>query len=1115
MRRLILLALFASLASLSGCGGSTNSGGGGGGAPVGGAPIVAPPVAAPVAPPAPGAPSGGAIAPSAVSQVSAAERAALVAPYLDDKTVAIAWFDLSAINADQLLADATKSRPGVELTEQQKTQMQTFATQAKEVQALVREVNVILSMNDLARRVAPPVIFKLQPGADAKRVFSFLQNQGDLNGPVDQAAFDAQCFVQGDALIVASPGALYRYRNNVAPATVPNIEQAFTLAGNAPAQVIYVPTDDVRQQLGEFTLPPELGIDAHSLMQNISYAAVSLSPPPGFALRVEVQGRDPGAAQQVHSVLVKLFDQFRQLPGTTPQTNELIDALLPKLENDRIVFALREGDPAYQQLEAMAIAGATAGQGAGQKIISQNNLKEIGLAIHNYESATRSFPPVNQNGLSWRVHLLPYLEEQALYSQFNLNEPWDSPQNRPLVEKMPAVFKHPTAQVKEPGMTVYLAVVGENAAFPLTKALSFRDFTDGTSNTAMVVEADADRASIWTRPDDWQLNESAPVQGLGDLWGDGTALVLMVDGSVLPVMKAGDPEQFRRLMVRNDSQVIDFSTIRAPSANGGGRPGGGFPFPIPGLTGPGLGPGMNPAMGDNPLVGGEGFGIGGSQTSAPQGEVPLGQLAVTALQGDQALQTKFGNGKVTRVTGMLKGVLDTTVTFDTGVPGTDGRPISATFIIADRASQPSDLSLDRPATVEGQYESFSDNTLRFTNARWVQPGDPPPGTIIPGQDPEFIAAAKEAFADGRNGDAFKYLYAEALAGPDQHKLRGSLRWAPGLKRPVLAIRWGLAVEYTAPRGYTGGPAPIGRVIQNPGNSGNNGPDPSAPQEGADPQSVIDYYSSEIGTKMLEGMQTRREQGQFGEILNTITQADDPNNNNNINNRGGAPYNQPQHDPAAIAARALAGKPFPIAPGLVFLGVGKQADLLKKAKENDLDAVILVDVGVSPTRTVIINSTRLMLLNGATGKSLYASTPLKATVVETQREQGRGENLVSDLIEKFFAAVDEQFTLSELPAGLNQTNVTAQVQRLTASPPPNPLETLLEVAFWREQDLITDETAKAAYVAILGPDGAKLMGDMAERKAAIQKLLPKSGDRTGDSGGSGASGEGRRIGIGLP
>lgn len=1097
MRRLILFALCASLtAAFHGCGGSSDSGGGGATAPVG-APIVAPPVG-PVA--APGGASGGSTLTSATTP---AQRVSLVSPYLDEKTIAIARLDLSVIDADKVLAEATKSRPGVEITDQQRAEMQEAASKFKEVQGLVQEVQVLLSLNDISRATAgalPTVIVKTQSGVDPKRVYSLYANDLDPNGPVDQAEFDKACFVQGDVVVFASPGSLYKFRNNVQPAVISNLEQAFTLAGNAPAQVIYAPTDQVRQELGAFTLPPDFGIDANTLMQGLSYGAISLSPPPGGEFKVEVQGRDPGVAQQVHSLLTNQMQQLRQFPGMSPENLEILDALMPKLENDRIVLALREGDPVFQKLEAMAIQGG-AGQGGGaQKMQSANNLKQIALAMHNHHDATGSLPQANKNGLSWRVHLLPYLEEQQLYQQFNLNEPWDSPTNRPLVEKMPSVFKHPAAKTAEPGMTVYLGVAGMNSAFPPDRGLRISEFVDGTTNTAWVVEADPNFAAYWTKPDDWQLNESAPQQGLGSLWGDGSALAAMADGRVIAVKSTGDPEQLRRMFLRNDAQVIDFAQIEhqggVPRPSGGG----GLPFPIPGFGPPGMGLGGPGGLGESPLVGPPGAG-----ENAPEGEVTLNQLGFAAMQGDQALQAQFGNGKVTRVTGKLKGVLDTTVTFETDAKSTDGRPINVTFIIADRTSQPSDLSFDRPVTIEGQFESYYDNTVRFTNARWVQPGDPPPGTIIPGQDPEFIAAAKEAFAEGRNADAFQYLYAEALAGPDQYKLRSSLRWAPALKRPALAIRWGLAVEYNAPRNYSGGPAPIGRVIQNQGNQPNQGGvDPGRPQDGADPKTVIDYYSSEIGTQMLEGLELRREQGQFGEILTALfeTNANDPNS--------GAPFNpgqQFQNDPAAAAARLLAGKPLPIAPGVVFLGIGKETDMLKKAKENEVDALVLVDVGVSPTRTVVINSTRLVLFNGATGESVHASKPLKATVVEQQREQGRGETLVSDLIEKFFEAVDQNFTLTELPAALNETNVTARVQKLTASPPANPLETLTEIAFWREQGLITDETAEAAYVAIIGEDGAKLMGNLAERKSAIEKYLPKS-----KGAGATIPGGGRRLGL---
>ena len=80
-----------------------------------------------------------------------------------------------------------------------------------------------------------------------------------------------------------------------------------------------------------------------------------------------------------------------------------------------------------------------------------NNLKQIGLAMHNYHAMHKTFPPaytVDKAGkplLSWRVLILPYLEQDALYKEFHLDEPWDSEHNRALIDRMPATYRCPDA----------------------------------------------------------------------------------------------------------------------------------------------------------------------------------------------------------------------------------------------------------------------------------------------------------------------------------------------------------------------------------------------------------------------------------------------------------------------------------------------------------------------------------------------------------------------------------------------------------------------------------------------------------------------------------------------
>src|SRR5262245_7993862 len=76
---------------------------------------------------------------------------------------------------------------------------------------------------------------------------------------------------------------------------------------------------------------------------------------------------------------------------------------------------------------------------------SSNNLEQIGIAMHNYHDVNGNLPTntIDKSGkpvLSWRVHILPYLEEDKLYQEFKLDEPWDSDNNIKLVDRMPKVY---------------------------------------------------------------------------------------------------------------------------------------------------------------------------------------------------------------------------------------------------------------------------------------------------------------------------------------------------------------------------------------------------------------------------------------------------------------------------------------------------------------------------------------------------------------------------------------------------------------------------------------------------------------------------------------------------
>jgi hypothetical protein len=164
---------------------------------------------------------------------------------------------------------------------------------------------------------------------------------------------------------------------------------------------------------------------------------------------------------------------------------------------------------------------------------STNNLKQIVLAMHNYESAFATLPMniLDNDGkpmLSWRVHLLPYLEQNALYEEFKLDQSWDSEHNIKLLEKMPKVFSSPRITVKTKGYTVYQGFQGKGALFEGGK-VGITSIIDGTSQTISVVEAST--AVPWTKPVDLPFDVTKDLPDFGKAY-DGRPIAALCDGSV-------------------------------------------------------------------------------------------------------------------------------------------------------------------------------------------------------------------------------------------------------------------------------------------------------------------------------------------------------------------------------------------------------------------------------------------------------------------------------------------------------------------------------------------------------------------------------------------------------
>jgi Protein of unknown function (DUF1559) len=190
---------------------------------------------------------------------------------------------------------------------------------------------------------------------------------------------------------------------------------------------------------------------------------------------------------------------------------------------------------------------------------TEQNLKQIALACHNYEATYGRFPrnahtKGDKPGLSWRVLLLPYLEENELYPQFKLDQPWDSEHNKKLIDKMPKVFAPVRGKV-EKGETFYQSFSGKHG-FLQPGGIVIAGITDGTSNTLMVAEAA--KPVIWTKPDDLEFDGDT-LPKLGGMF-DGDFHVAFCDGSVRKLPKKLDADVLKALITVAGGEIYDLDS---------------------------------------------------------------------------------------------------------------------------------------------------------------------------------------------------------------------------------------------------------------------------------------------------------------------------------------------------------------------------------------------------------------------------------------------------------------------------------------------------------------------------------------------------------------------------
>ncbi len=264
---------------------------------------------------------------------------------------------------------------------------------------------------------------------------------------------------------------------------------------------------------------------------------------------------EPENAKQIMAILKKVQSALKA--ATVANEGSVVSAAMSL-----------EVDPAALGIVALQL------RGSAEQIKSINNLKQIVLAIHNFHDTFGFMPPAaicSKDGkplLSWRVAILPFIEEDNLYKQFKLDEPWDGPNNKKLLERMPKIYTPVKKRIKQPYSTYYQVFTGPQAPFHQkadgSKPFGARgprlpaNFPDGTSNTLLVVEAA--EAVPWSKPEDLVYDAKKPVPKLGAEFNGGF-IGAMADGSVRFFRNDLGEQLLRYLIMPADGMPIDWNAI--------------------------------------------------------------------------------------------------------------------------------------------------------------------------------------------------------------------------------------------------------------------------------------------------------------------------------------------------------------------------------------------------------------------------------------------------------------------------------------------------------------------------------------------------------------------------
>ena len=339
-----------------------------------------------------------------------------------------------------------------------------------------------------------------------------------------------------------------------------------------------------RQLQSQTVLVPQSLLALRELPALIDHVRLRANLNDRLALKLSLVAVDGQSAERMETILnaaIKDVEQavVQQLDqGGKWETQEAMRAYMQRISGEfaEVLTPVRQGTELTIQVNELIAAFAITAlmerfslptieeaRTANRREQNRRNLRQLGLAIHNHESAYNRIPssvivdPNSGEKRSWRIDVLPFMKEMELWREYRRDQPWDSEHNLKLIEKMPALFRHPESKAP-PGHTVYQMVHGEEIGFRTQESMTFNEVTDGLSNTLMFVEVEDKFAVPWTKPEDVEIDPDNPWPPLGGHNQEGVFAVFF-DGSIRVIPYWLEPEALWQMMTRADGKVvIDF-----------------------------------------------------------------------------------------------------------------------------------------------------------------------------------------------------------------------------------------------------------------------------------------------------------------------------------------------------------------------------------------------------------------------------------------------------------------------------------------------------------------------------------------------------------------------------